>query len=133
MVAKITSKLDESQAERQLEALRQSGRHTVLWMSFCQTESLGRFVFDNSIKASFSLWRVFFFFGVCWFFKTLSQTPASLKLIQVNGRAGFTVQEEVEERGRGKRRDFFFFWNLEKVQWAGKAEAKWSLSKCKGA
>lgn len=60
MVAKITSKLDESQAERQLEALRQSGRHTVLWMSFCQTESPGRFVFDNSIKASFSLWRVFF-------------------------------------------------------------------------
>lgn len=103
MVAKITSKLDESQAERQLEALRQSGRHTVLWMSFCQTESLGRFVFDNSIKASFSLWRFVFFFGVCWFFKTLSQTPASLKLLQANGRAGFTIQEEVEERGRGKR------------------------------
>lgn len=59
MVAEITLRLHESQRERQLEAVRQSRRHrhSVLRMSFCQTESLGRFVFDNSIKASFSLWR----------------------------------------------------------------------------
>lgn len=61
--AKIAWKLDESQAGRQLEALRQPARRTVLWMSFCQTQSQGRFVFDNSIKASFSPRRIFFFFS----------------------------------------------------------------------
>lgn len=65
MAAKIASKLDESQAGRQLEALRQPGRRTVLWMSFCQTQSQARFVFDNSIKASFSRRRRVFFFNVC--------------------------------------------------------------------
>lgn len=68
--AKIASKLDESQAGRQLEALRQPARRTALWMSFCQTQSQGRFVFDNSIKASFSPRRIFFFFffpNVCCF------------------------------------------------------------------
>lgn len=41
------------------------------------TRSLGRFAFDNSIKASFSLWR---------FYDILSQTPASLVLIQRDER-----------------------------------------------
>lgn len=41
------------------------------------TRSLGRFAFDNSIKASFSLWR---------FYDILSQTPASLVLIQRDKR-----------------------------------------------
>lgn len=55
-----------------------------------------------------------FFFGVCWFFKTLSQTPASLKLIQANGQAGFTAQEEVEERegGGGEEMRLFFFFGI---------------------
>lgn len=94
MAAKIASKLDESQAGRQLEALRQPGRRTVLWMSFCQTQSQARFVFDNSIKASFSRRRRFFFFNVCCcvvFFKKKKRyrrhLPA-LKLIQADGRGG---------------------------------------------
>lgn len=93
MAAKIASKLDESQAGRQLEALRQPGRRTVLWMSFCQTQSQARFVFDNSIKASFSRRRRLFFlmFVVCVFFflkKRYRRHLPALKLIQADGRGG---------------------------------------------
>lgn len=93
MAAKIASKLDESQAGRQLEALRQPGRRTVLWMSFCQTQSQARFVFDNSIKASFSRRRRFFFFNVCcwvlfFFLNRYRRHLPALKLIQADGRGG---------------------------------------------
>lgn len=111
--AKIASKLDESQAGRQLEALRQPARRTALWMSFCQTQSQGRFVFDNSIKASFSPRRISFFNVCCFVFFCVCFLKLYLRHLPA-------LKQTADEQRAGK------------VQRVAKAEPKWSPGKCKG-